>query len=68
MDIPTFALVQGKCTIFSVGGCGRIIKNDRGEFVMSFMWKDDGHDNFLLELWAILRGLKIAWDKGIYDR
>ena len=32
---------------------------------LGFMWKDNEHDNFLLELCAILHGLKITWDKGI---
>lgn len=46
-------------------GCGGLLRNSAGQFITGFSLHLDEGDHLSAELWAILIGLKIAWDAGV---
>ncbi|KAK2996378.1 hypothetical protein RJ639_025565 [Escallonia herrerae] len=46
------------------GGGGGIIRDEYGAWVVGFDSQYWVYDSLTTELWGILQGLKIAWDKG----
>ena len=45
-------------------GCGGLMRNSNGKFIEGFMFHPTEGDSFTAELWALILGLKLAWEKG----
>ena len=48
-------------------GCGGLIRNNVGKFIEGFMFHSIAGDNFTVELWVLILGLRLAWEKGETD-
>ncbi|XP_054790020.1 uncharacterized protein LOC129295518 [Prosopis cineraria] len=49
----------------SLGGCGGVICDDKGRFIIGFTLDHTDSDSLNVEIWAILMGSKLAWDIGM---
>lgn len=47
-----------------LGGCGGVFRGCNGEWLAGFCYRIGGCNALLAEVWAVLQGLRIAWDKG----
>lgn len=49
----------------SKAGCGGLIRNSRGEWVVGFTKNLGSCDAFVAEVWGVLEGLNLAWNVGV---
>lgn len=49
----------------NTGGGGGVIRDIRGTWVMGFTMKLDHATVEEVEAWRMLRGLRLAWEKGL---
>ncbi|KAK4262866.1 hypothetical protein QN277_028366 [Acacia crassicarpa] len=49
----------------SKAGCGGVLRNNRGEWVIGYTKVIGVCDACSAEEWAVLEGLKLAWDFGV---
>ena len=45
-------------------GCGGLLRRSDGSFVEGFMFHPNQGDSLTAELWALVLGLKLAWQRG----
>ena len=45
-------------------GCGGILRDHTGSFIEGFMFKSIEGDSLAAESWALVLGLRMAWEKG----
>ena len=57
--------VDGAFSFDGNGGCGGIIRKEKGEFMGAFLANIPVQSSFEAEKWTMFHGLKLAWDKGI---
>lgn len=48
----------------SLAGCGGVLRNSHGDFVLGFSQKLHSCSVLEAEVWVIFHGLQIAWGKG----
>lgn len=49
----------------SKAGCGGVLRNNRGEWIVGYVKEIGFCDPYSAEEWAIFEGLKLAWDFGV---
>ena len=47
-------------------GCGGLLRRSDGSFVEGFMFHPNHGDSLTAELWALVLGLKLAWQRGYH--
>ena len=44
-------------------GCGGLLRRSDGSFVEGFMFQPNHGDSLIAKLWALVLGLKLAWQR-----
>lgn len=48
-------------------GCGGLIRDESGSWIGAFAFNIGICSTFMAELWGVLKGLEVAWNKGIKE-
>ncbi|KAL0413166.1 UNVERIFIED_CONTAM: hypothetical protein Sradi_1518300 [Sesamum radiatum] len=69
---PPIGLCKLNCDGASKGnpgpfGAGRLVRNDRGRLILAFYEFFGDQTNTYAELYGVVRGLQLAWEKGCHN-